>query len=202
MKLIILTADCLIPNEAIILNRLFKEGMPRLHIRKPEATERELRELIEKIDPSYYNRIVLNDCFYLLDFYPLRGVHLNRRNPVRPDREVQSVSRSCHSLQEVELALSTHNYLFLSPIFDSVSKVGYTHAFTQEELLTAKTQGVINQQVMALGGITEHTLPLAATYGFGGAVVLGALWSGYLQNRNEKDLMNRFHHLWSIAKKE
>jgi threonine dehydrogenase-like Zn-dependent dehydrogenase len=44
-----------------------------------------------------------------------------------------------------------------------------------ETLLSAKASGLINERVIALGGISPKTIPHAAAYGFGGVAVLGAL---------------------------
>ena len=92
--------------------------------------------------------------------------------------------------------------MFLSPIFDSISKVGYSHAFTREQLLDAKSRHLINEEIIALGGIAQETIPLAAQYGFGGVAVLGSLWGNYLQNRDERALLQRFRNLQEITEKE
>ena len=78
------------------------------------------------------------------------------------------VSRSCHSLDELT---AEANYLFLSPIFDSISKPGYRAAFSAEEL-----RGKVDGRVFALGGVTFEQLPYIQELGFGGAAMLGAAW--------------------------
>jgi thiamine monophosphate synthase len=69
-----------------------------------------------------------------------------------------------------------YDYVFLSPVFDSISKEGYRAAFSHEELLRASEAGLINAKVIALGGIDATTLPLLKPYKFGGIGVLGAIW--------------------------
>ena len=70
--------------------------------------------------------------------------------------------------------------MFLSPIFDSISKTGYTSSFdlsaVQESLQKLATRPGYQPQVLALGGISAKTLPLARQAGFAGAAVLGAVW--------------------------
>ena len=45
-----------------------------------------------------------------------------------------------------------------------------------ETLREASDAGIINDKVIALGGIDLTTLPLLRPFRFGGAAVLGALW--------------------------
>lgn len=66
--------------------------------------------------------------------------------------------------------------------------------------MNAKAKGIINTKVMALGGINEDTIPLAADYGFGGVAVLGALWADYPSDRDQEGLSKRFNNLWDITK--
>ena len=69
--------------------------------------------------------------------------------------------------------------MFLSPIYASISKRGYEAAFTPEMLRTAADEGMIDDKVVALGGVTPDKLPQLQVLGFGGAAVLGALWQAY-----------------------
>ena len=64
----------------------------------------------------------------------------------------------------------------LSPIFDSISKVGYKSAFTEEELRKAHHEGIINERVMALGGVTFDNIDKVLKMGFGGGMILGDAW--------------------------
>lgn len=200
MQLIIITTDTFFLHEAIAINTLFKEGLQTLHVRKPQSTKSELEELINQIDSTYYDKIVLHEHFELVRKYNLKGYHLNRRNPALPkiiDRKSSTVSRSCHSFNELQ-EFAVYDYLFLSPIFDSVSKKGYRQAYLKEDLLYAKEKQWINNNVYALGGITPYTLPLISNYSFGGAVVLGYLWNNYKEDKDLQSLLFRYKNLLSI----
>lgn len=175
MKLIVITTPRFYPGEGLILTRLFQEGMQRLHIRKPECSKEELCTLMEDIPPVYYSRIVLHDCFEIASALNTGGIHLNSRNRQIPDGFAGSISRSCHSLQEVQDS-SSCNYVFLSPIFPSISKEGYGSGFSMETLKEASVCGIINEKVIALGGMDQQTIPLMKSLNFGGVAVLGALW--------------------------
>ena len=57
---------------------------------------------------------------------------------------------SLHSLQELSEDLQGLDYAFLSPIFDSISKPGYTAAFDAEALRHALSKATC--PIIALGG--------------------------------------------------
>ncbi|CAG9463169.1 unnamed protein product [Pedinophyceae sp. YPF-701] len=66
-------------------------------------------------------------------------------------------------------------YAFLSPVFDSVSKVGYKSArFDEQELRS--TLAACPRPVYALGGVTPDRVPQLADLGFAGAAVIGHVW--------------------------
>ena len=83
---------------------------------------------------------------------------------------------SLHSLQDLQLDLSGLDYVFLSPIFDSISKQGYSAAFEAEALAAALQTA--RCPVIALGGISTQNIPIAASLGFAGVAVLGSIWHG------------------------
>ena len=86
------------------------------------------------------------------------------------------LSISCHSLEELSAYKAKFDYLFLSPIFDSISKKGYSGRFTREQLLAARDNGLIDKKIIALGGITSGNIPIIRELGFGGVAVLGSVW--------------------------
>ena len=200
MKLIVITSETFFEREAAAINLLFENGLETLHLRKPFASQPETEVFIEQIRKDYHPRIVLHDYYGLTERYDLKGIHLNRRNQeaFHGGERRFSISRSCHSLEEILVARFC-DYVFLSPIFDSVSKVGYKQAFTPQQLEEAKVRNMITERVIALGGITAKNIPIAQQYGFGGIAVLGALWSDYPSNGNDRELLKRFNELKMVA---
>lgn len=192
-KLIVITTPRFFPDEASLLNRLFEQGMNRLHLRKPGCGKDELEALLDKVSPIFYPRIVLHDWFCVTEERMLGGIHLNRRNPEVPARYGGSVSRSCHSLEEVREYKSASDYVFLSPIFQSISKEGYGSGFSLEELREAK--GVIDDKVIALGGINRQTIAKIKEIPFGGVAVLGALWGNNPSLQLADQITTQFKHL-------
>ena len=177
MKWIVITAPDFIENEAHYINQLFESGIDLLHLRKPDSSIEECEKLLQEIDSKWYQQIVVHDHFELYDKYHLHGIHLNRRNPKVPKGFKGSISRSCHSFEEVKAAASRYNYVFLSPIFDSISKQGYTHSFSNKDLEEAAQNGIINSHVVALGGIIAPYIPQLRAWNFGGAAFLGDVWN-------------------------
>lgn len=177
MHLIVITEPQFVTNEATIIAQLLHWGVDLIHLRKPESSADELAKLIEAIPTAYHNRLVLHDHFDLAAHFTLHGLHLNRRNSVLPPNHEGTVSQSCHTLDEVKVCKTKCDYVFLSPVFNSISKQGYASAFTLKALSEAKKQGLIDQKVVALGGITAANIDKTKYYGFGGVALLGDIWS-------------------------
>ena len=119
----------------------------------------------------------MHEHFSLAAEYSLLGIHLNRRCPDVPEGFRGHVSCSCHCLDEVVAAKPHCDYVLLSPIFDSISKQGYSASFTDTDLQQAHVAGTIDHKVVALGGITSSHIPQIKAWGFGGAAFLGDVWS-------------------------
>lgn len=173
---IVITLPHFFHGEAALIAQLLRGQVALVHIRKPNASASELENLINEIPTWCRKQIVLHDHHELAVKYSLHGVHLNSRNPLPPKGWTGSVSRSCHTLNEVQEWKERCNYVSLSPIFDSISKKGYRSAFTYEEINAAHKQGIIDNKVMALGGVTFGKIDEVMAMGFGGGMILGDAW--------------------------
>ena len=172
MRIVVITSPTAVPGEADAIVRLLESGVVwRVHLRRPEADERQMCTLIESVPAELRSRLSLHSHFRLAERYGIGGIHLNSRCPNAPDGFSGLVSRSCHSLAEL-YAPQSNNYRFLSPVFDSISKSAYKAAFSADELNEAAACG----NVVALGGITSVRLAELAEMGFYGAAMLGAVW--------------------------
>jgi thiamine-phosphate pyrophosphorylase len=186
MKLIVLTYPEFIPDEAAQINSLFEAGMELLHIRKPLSRKKSCFELLDEINPKYYSQIKIHDFFDLADHFPILGVHLNYRNPVyNGERNNLKISKSCHTVEALK-QISEYDYVFLSPIYNSISKPGYRSRFPKVLLQKAAKEGLINEKVFALSGVDETTIPLLKAYPFGGVAILGRLW------KKNEDVVSNF----------
>lgn len=151
----------------------------RVHIRKPEATAEEIKTLIAGIPLPLRHRLSLHDHFEIAEPLGVGGVHLNSRNPYPPEAWKGVISCSTHDPGTALSILSSaeektgreFDYIFLSPIFPSLSKPGYLPQYSFEELKAAASE-----RVYALGGVTAENLPIIKEAGFGGAAMLTDAW--------------------------
>lgn len=173
---IVITLPYFFDGEAEQIVQLLHSSVDLIHIRKPESKAEEVERLIMSIPSEYYPRLVLHDHHDLAMKYHLHGVHLNGRNPQPPVGWEGSVSKSCHSLEEVKEWKEKCDYVSLSPIFDSISKQGYHAAFSSTEIEEASRQGIIDKKVLALGGVTFNKIDDVLRMGFGGGMILGDAW--------------------------
>ena len=187
MLWLVITSPTFFPGEAAFIHRLFAYGVDIVHLRKPGATAEECAKLLDDLTSDDRRRIVIHDFFELAQPYGLRGIHLNARRSTVPDGYEGHVSRSCHSLEEVKRYKAACDYVFLSPIFDSVSKQGYASAFTDETLREASEDGIIDNKVIALGGVTPDKIDYLQQLNFGGAAMLGCVNSLALLPEKEQN---------------
>lgn len=151
------------------INEILSNGLADLiHIRKPQSSIVEVRNLLKGIDTQFHRLIKLHDHFSLLEEFELGGIHLNSRNSeIHP--LAKRISKSVHSFLEIKsLDDLDLEYFFISPVFDSISKQGYKAAFDLKEL----SGHIKNKNAVALGGVTKARLPQLKKLGFLGAAML------------------------------
>ncbi|GGF01178.1 thiamine phosphate synthase [Hymenobacter cavernae] len=183
-KLLIISPPEESPEEVAVLIRLFEAGLALFHLRKPAWHEARVEEYLQAIPAVFHPRMVLHSHYALARRYALHGLHLPAwaRASWQPSARQpgQTLSTSCHTLQEVQQHRHGYDYVLLSPIFDSISKAGYSSAFDlgllREELQNLQYRQQYTPQVLALGGITADTIATTRDLGFAGAAVLGAVW--------------------------
>lgn len=201
MKLIVVTAPTFFVEEDQIITALFEEGLDILHLRKPETPAMYSERLLTLIPSIYHKRIVTHEHFYLQEEFKLMGIHLNARNPNEPHDYSGNVSCTCHSLNELQSKKHFYDYVFLSPVYDCITKQGISAGFTAEELRKAGKERLIDSKVMALGGITPDNILEIKDYGFGGAVVMGDIWNKFnaCTDHDYLEVIRHFKHLKQMA---
>ena len=184
-RLVLLSAPAALPGEAHLLATLLGAGAEILHLRKPGWPAAQVEHLILSIPEPFHARLVLHGHPGLVRRYRLGGLHLTgaaRAATRRPPLLLpgQTLSTSFHSLAEISQHRRRYDYVFLSPIFDSISKDGYGSAFELPVLQAFFQQRAVrtgyHTPVLALGGITAANLALVQSAGFAGAAVLGTVW--------------------------
>ncbi len=175
MKIFVVTPPCPVNNEARLINTMLTNGVERVNLRHPEATSDMIRSILDDIEPSLLSRLSLHDFHDLALLYGT-GIHLNGRHPVAPPLFNGTLSRSCHSIQEAADSRDL-DYYFISPVFESISKPGYTPPFNLKDLRHAFECGDLDRKAVALGGITPQRLKTLSSIGFATAAVLGYIWN-------------------------
>lgn len=163
-------------HEASAVAALLDCGWDRVHLRHPGASRRDMINLLENIPQKYHSKLVLHGHFDLVNEFNLGGLHLNHRCPTPPALYNGSLSRSCHSIDEIRECVADgreYAYVTLSPIFDSISKPGYIGKFDDAEL--EKLSTITEIPVIALGGVTFERLGDLSRYNFSGFAMLGSL---------------------------
>ena len=167
MKIYYITPSEPLADEGTLLSTMLGMGVERVHLRHPACSEAELSDILSSIAPDFRSRVVLHDCHQLALRYGCT-IHLNRRHPVPPDDYAGPLSCSCHSLDEVEAARV--DYCTLSPIFDSISKPGYTAASFDRLRLHSL---LVDRNIVALGGITPDRFNDLRDMGFASVALSG-----------------------------
>ena len=162
MRVVVITDAPFFAGEADAVARLLASGAAwRVHLRKPGCDEAAMRRLIEGVPAGLRARLSLHDCQHLAAEYGW------------------VCSASCHSPEEVRRHAGA-DYVFLSPVYDSISKQGYRARFSPAEL-----RGQVDDRVIALGGVTPERLPELSDAGFGGAAMLGCVWRDFSKDKLE-----------------
>lgn len=185
MRLIVISPpeDC--PRETRAVGRILQQSPVLFHLRKPGHSRARLEAYLSRIPGSLHNRIVVHGHPDLIDRFALKGVHFTESQRRQDWRAIQSlrrqrpeccISSSFHRIDDITQDAFTFDYIFLSPVFDSISKKGYTAAFDNGALKTFLSE--TGHKVVALGGVDGRRIATAAAMGFWGVAVLGAVWSG------------------------
>jgi thiamine-phosphate pyrophosphorylase len=164
---------------------LFENGLEILHIRKKKFSTQEMEKYILAIPAKYHNRIIIHSHYKLALKYDLKGIHLNskRRKSLRyrfrfyyykMRKPNLHISTSFNNLSSLFDAGSKFNYVFLSPVFDSISRSGYQGAFNHNNLAIALAK--TNQDVLALGGVQLDKVERIKDLGFKGMILSGIIW--------------------------
>ena len=204
MKLIVITPEQNVAAECDKVEMLFHNGLQRLHIRKPDYSATHLAQYVESIPTHFHPRIVIHNNFELFDDYHLGGIHLNSRS--REESDVWKsiahippalISTSFHSWDEIAGSSFPYGYVFISPVFDSISKSGYKGGIPHDGAAKLKKQLALANaycpQIIGLGGIDVPEIEILRRNLFDGAAVLGALW-------NAGSIATKFFELSAAAK--
>lgn len=176
LKKIAITLPGFFDGEADVITRLLRsEGYWRVHIRKPGASDRDVEQLINKVAAELRSSLSVHYHHAVALATGCGGIHLNASAPCATTDWHGMVSRSLHSIEEI--GMMPYDYAFLSPVYDSISKPGYTSCFSLDKL-----RGIVDSRIFALGGVTPDKFSELTDIGFGGAAMLSAAWRPHIEN--------------------
>lgn len=184
--------------ESAQLTHFFKNGLQLLHVRKPMIREHELKVWLSQFETEHLRKMVLHQHHHLADDFPLRGVHLKEsfRGQLkdlscyikRCRRNGLTVSTSFHDLETVTKGTSLFDYVFLGPVFSSISKISYEGQ--------GFNVGGLPHNIIALGGIKANNISRAKELGYAGVAVLGAVWLAKDSSVAFTEIYNEYQHVY------
>ena len=181
----IVTSPERIHEEAGYLNGLLIAGADVLLLRKPGWPEREYAALLDQLHD--HSRVMITGHPALLQQYPVMGLHVSEA--ARPGFDTAAAHAGVLSTS-IHVPVSPGEqwrYLLLGPVFDSISKAGYTgrgHLFAD-----------IPPNSIAIGGVQADNIHAVKSKGFRGAALLGAIWNNpSMAVQNLKNIRRLWEH--------
>ena len=186
MEIIVISPETDYPNEHEWVIKLFEAGLLRYHVRKPRMNDEQLEQYLEEIPEAWRSQVIPHQSHNFVDSFKLGGWHFKvdssqiaRADNLRQTRHNgQVLSRSIHSLDDLNEDLSGWDYVFLSPVFQSISKRDYGPKWEESQLPAALRycKEAYHTKVFALGGVDDSRVHQCSLMGFDGVVLLGAIW--------------------------
>lgn len=183
-----------VANEASLINQLFDEGLAVFHLRKPHDSFKDVIQLLQDINPSYYPKIALHQHHSASPYFAITRLHYTEAMRKKVDQESLSrrkakyiLSTSVHSLADYQSLPEYFDYAFLGPVFNSISKPGYMAQNFEVNQLNKKK----DTKLIALGGIDEFNFHHTYGMGYDGIALLGAVWNKEDQLRTFKTIQSK-----------
>jgi thiamine-phosphate pyrophosphorylase len=188
MELIVITTPADIKDEIAFVKEMFESGLDRLHLRKENSGIDVYRNYLNQIPIVFHHQVSVHEHPELLKEYTSIGFHC-KTSTWKDEKKLKDVvsfsaprtiSASFHSWEELMQSPHDFDYTFISPVFDSISKSGYSSNIDITKLKAIKRHLMSTQKnvpkIFALGGIDATKIPQLADAGFDGVAVLGTIW--------------------------
>lgn len=195
MKVALLTSNERFKSEIDLVNLFFDHGLDVLHLKKRKFSKSRLNKYLQQIPKQHLNKIIIHQHYWLAVKYRLKGVHLGkkeRQHPMKTRVKIfflkllhpkLQICTSFHSVQSALTDKKTYHHVLLSPVFDSVTKLNYSSAFSENQLQNLFDNTTHNY--FALGGIDEDQIDFAKIIGFKGVLLYGSIWKAGNQKLNK-----------------
>lgn len=214
MKLIVCSTPEVLPDEQSLVHELLNCGLETFHLRKPKFSTEEMRDWLSELPKSDCHKVVLHSHWLLAEEFNIKGIHIGAtayghmslaeqeawRTYAR--RKQLSISSSVHNQEEIDRLPQGFDYVWLSPIFESISKEAYNSSFSDHQLddWAKELKEQKQTQVYALGGVTARHAMKLHQRGFDGMVVLGSVWSDIKGIEDKIQIKQRINQLINSCK--
>lgn len=166
--------------EILAAEKMFEMGDFIFHLR---TSLKNALSFLNKIPKKYHPKIVIHEHLELIEPYEVLGIHLKSEQRKKMSFEdlfafckkmksqKKTISSAFHHLESLEkFAKIPFDYVFLSPVFDSISKPNYK----------GKKFDLKNFEkpfkIVGLGGITLKNKINVLKMNFDDVAILGAIW--------------------------
>ncbi len=185
MKLILISPSKKLESEIGMLLNMFEQGLPTYHVRKKTFSTKQLRSYLEEIPKKYHNRIVIHTHHELALRFDLKGVYISRSHRKRKIKQWfwkkwlrfrkgnLEISSGVSGLENLLDFNDRYDYMFLAPVFDSLSG-NFQSAYSDYNLLPVLKN--TQYKVIARGGVSTKTIQKAHQLGFGGVAFYTSIW--------------------------
>ncbi|MBS9525290.1 thiamine phosphate synthase [Litoribacter alkaliphilus] len=181
MKIILFSSLVPVRKEAELIRSYLACGVERFHLKKPLLPENALVRLVELIGHEHREKLALHSHHHIARPLGIKRLHfsevLRESTPVEEIENQKNqgfhLSTSVHSFDTLETLPPYFDYIFMGPVFPSISKKGYGEPFDPKKWEKVRD---IDHNLIAIGGITNEKLPLVMEMGFSGAALLGGIW--------------------------
>ncbi len=209
MNLIVCSIPDSIPHEQQLVQELLHCGLDTFHLRKPAFSIEEMKDWLKQLAAADCSKIVLHAHWFLAEEFNIKGIHIGAtalKNMPLAEREAWvayaerkkiTISSSIHDQEEINRLPKGFDYVWLSPVFESISKQAYKSAYdvSQFDAWVEELKERKETKVYALGGITPKHIQQLTHRGFDGAVVLGNVWSKVNGLQDKELVKGRIQHL-------
>lgn len=193
--LIVITFERDFPNEKQIIKTILESPYVTLHVRKPNFSVEQLRHWLDDFSKEQTCKMMLHQHHNLAQEYSVKGLHFSEK-----EKQKYMLTTQQKYASNLMLSAAFHNvadatqqelfsYALLSPVFDSISKEGYSgkHFSIQKA----------RKSVIALGGITPQRVKQTFDLGFNGIAVLGYIWKNPSPINAWKSILHEYLNTFS-----
>lgn len=214
MKTILISDYEPIINEIDLVIEFFEKGLTYFHIRKRNFSYAQLYDYVTSIPQKYHKYCIIDEHLELAHDLGLKGVHFTKLNTIEKYAELNQmsitdviekfghISYTLHTLKdlnELKKLDYKYNYVLLSPVFDSISNIGYNSKLNINAIKSflGKNESLTN--VIAVGGVTDHRIRDVIDNNFAGAAILGHIWEQFKDDFNIAAAIKKYDEIIEMA---